>query len=127
MKKILLLLLALFSIHSINAKQISENEAAEIARNFFKTNSSGGITKSDVRVSLAHEFKADEATLMYAFNTGNNGYVLVSGDDQIVPVLGYTENGLFDYNTLPDNARTWFDMYTKMIKSSQPKKTNLTN
>lgn len=117
MKKILLLLLALLSFHSINAKQISENEAAEIARNFFKTNSSGGITKSDVRVSLAHEFKADEATLMYAFNTGNNGYVLVSGDDQIFPVLGYTENGLFDYNTLPDNARTWFDMYTKMIKS----------
>lgn len=124
MKKILLLLLALFSIHSINAKQISENEAAEIARNFFKTNSSGGITKSDVRVSLAHEFKADEATLMYAFNTGNNGYVLVSGDDQIVPVLGYTENGLFDYNTLPDNARTWFDMYTKMIKSVKEGKTS---
>ena len=117
MRKSLLLLVALLSIFSISAKQVSETEAALIATNFFKTNTSGITTKSVPTVSLAHEFKSDDATLMYAFNNGANGYVLVSGDDSIVPVLGYSDNGQFDYNNLPDNARTWFEMYGQMIKS----------
>lgn len=132
MRKSLLFLVALLSIFSISAKQVSEIEAALIATNFFKTPTRGITTMSVPMVSLAHEFKSDDATLMYAFNNGTNGYVLVSGDDSTVPVLGYSDNGQFDYNSLPDNARSWFEMYGQMIKSvkegkSKPFKTYASN
>lgn len=117
MRKFLFILIALFAIQSVSAKQVSENEATKIASNFFKTNGGTNIPKSALKVSLAHEFKSENATLMYAFNNGYNGYVLVSGDDAVIPVLGYSDNGEFDYNTLPANARSWFDMYARMIKS----------
>ena len=117
MRKSLFILVALFSVLSISAKQITEKEAALIAKNFFNGSSSGHNVKSVKAVTLAHQFKSDGATLMYAFNNDNNGYVLVSGDDATVPVLGYSDNGKFDYNTLPDNARAWFDMYGQLIKS----------
>lgn len=118
MKKILFVLIALLSINSISAKQVSENEAASIASEFFHSGKGQNASKlKAMNVSLAHEFKSDDTTLMYAFNNGLDGYVLVAGDDAIVPVLGYSDNGQFDYNTLPANARSWFEMYAQMIKS----------
>ena len=54
--------------------------------------------------------------LYYVFNRGENGgYVIVSGDDQTLPVLGYTEEGEFDYNNLPDNMRAWLQDYEEEL------------
>ena len=128
MRKFLLILVALFSINTIAAKQVSENEATIIASKFFNTSKGQNLPKSSTtRVSLAHEFKSGDATLMYAFNNGYDSYVLVSGDDTVIPVLGYSDKGQFDYNTLPANARAWFDMYAQMIKSIQEGKSNPIN
>lgn len=123
MQKLLFVLTALLSFFSISARQVSESEAAQIARNFYSSGS-GTATKSAANISLAHEFKADDATLMYAFNNGSNGYVLVSGDDEIVSILGYSDNGQFDYTNLPDNARAWFEMYAQMIQTVKGRKGN---
>ena len=118
MKKFFILFIALFSINTMIAKQISENEAAAIASDFFHSGEVLNASKLQaMKVSLAYEFKSGNETMMYAFNNGVDGYVLVSGDDTIIPVLGYSDKGEFDYNTLPDNARAWFDMYSKMIQS----------
>ena len=125
MRKFLFILVALFSINTIAAKQVSENEATIIASKFFNTSKGQNLPKSSTtRVSLAHEFKSGNATLMYAFNNGYDSYVLVSGDDTVIPVLGYSDKGQFDYNTLPANARAWFDMYAQMIKSIREGKSN---
>ena len=48
--------------------------------------------------------------LYYVFNRGDNGgYVLVAGDDGVEPLLGYTDEGEFDYNELPDNMKSWLE------------------
>lgn len=50
--------------------------------------------------------------LYYVFNRGvNQGYVIVSGDDETLPVLGYTDEGDYDYNSLPENMRFWLRGY----------------
>ena len=47
---------------------------------------------------------------LYAVNFENNeGFVIVSGDDRLVPVLGYSDHGHFDFETMPDNARIWLE------------------
>ena len=42
----------------------------------------------------------------YVFDRGNNeGYVIASGDDQTIDVLGYTTEGTFDYEQLPPQLK----------------------
>jgi len=56
--------------------------------------------------------------LYYAFNKGNNnGYIIVSGDDRAKTILGYTDEGSFDFAQLPANAKDWLSFYENEIKS----------
>ncbi len=67
--------------------------------------------------------------LYYVFNRGaNEGYVIVAGDDKLEGVLGYTDNGEFDYENLPCNMRYWLDTqadyiaYLQKTPGAAPKK-----
>ena len=54
----------------------------------------------------------------YIFNTeGNKGYVIVSGDDRTIPILGYIDKGSFDANHVPSNMQAWLDSYCDQIAS----------
>ncbi|MBO4641259.1 MAG: Spi family protease inhibitor, partial [Bacteroidaceae bacterium] len=59
----------------------------------------------------------EEKAYYYVFNVGNdNGYVIVSGDDRTDQILGYVEKGSFDEENLPDNMRSWLQLYADQIK-----------
>ena len=60
----------------------------------------------------------DEAdTYYYVFNAGgDDGYVIVSGDDRTEPILGYVEEGSFDPDNIPENMRSWLQSYADQIK-----------
>ena len=48
----------------------------------------------------------------YAFNVGNDGgFVLVSGDDSVEPILGYADEGYIDMNDLPDGLQYLLECY----------------
>lgn len=47
----------------------------------------------------------------------NQGFVIVSGDDKTIPVLGYTDKGEFDYNNLPNGLKKLMFNYAKEVKS----------
>ena len=36
----------------------------------------------------------------YVFNSGDNGYIILSADDIAYPVLGYSDNSKFDVNNI---------------------------
>ncbi|MBO4550720.1 MAG: C10 family peptidase [Bacteroidaceae bacterium] len=60
---------------------------------------------------------SDEEAYYYVFNAGDNGgYVIVSGDDRVEPILGYVEQGSFDPNNIPENMREMLQMYADEIK-----------
>ena len=61
--------------------------------------------------------QTEEEAYYYVFNAGNNGgYVIVSGDDRVEPILGYVEQGSFDPEQIPDNMRAWLEGYEEEIK-----------
>ena len=61
--------------------------------------------------------QTDEGSYYYVFNAGNDeGYVIISGDDRTEPVLGYVEQGTFDPNNIPENMRSWLQLYADQIK-----------
>ncbi|MBR1789526.1 MAG: C10 family peptidase [Bacteroidaceae bacterium] len=119
MKRILSLLLCVMAIAAVEAAPITREQARKRAIEFLQgTRGSHQLAPVVSRTKLAPRRKAAAAgtatqqdeELYYVFNRGTNeGFVIVSGDDQTLPVLGYTEEGEFDYNALPANMRYWLD------------------
>ena len=61
----------------------------------------------------------------YVFSRGvGKGYVIVSGDDSTAPIIGYTDNGDFEYDALPIQLKSMLDSWAKKVNSlkSSPRK-----
>jgi hypothetical protein len=60
---------------------------------------------------------ANETVYFYVFGgENNNGFVIVSGDDRVVPVLGYSDTNGFSADDMPENLRWWLGEYAKQIR-----------
>ena len=65
----------------------------------------------------AAQTTGEEEAYYYVFNAGDDGgYVIVSGDDRTEPILGYVEQGSFDPENIPENMRSWLQLYADQIK-----------
>ncbi len=50
--------------------------------------------------------------LIYLFEVnGNNGYIILSGDDRITPVLGYSVSGSLSQSQSAPSFRKWLEEY----------------
>ena len=62
-------------------------------------------------VAIAYtQTQADNEPAVYVFN-GQEGFVLVSANDDTRAVLGYSDNGRFDATNIPENMQFWLQMY----------------
>ena len=60
------------------------------------------------RLAPGQNSKAQPA--YHVFNRGTDGgYIIISGDDQTEEVLGYCDQGSFDYGKLPTAMQEWLD------------------
>ena len=58
-----------------------------------------------------------EDVYFYIFVTEeNDGFVIVAGDDRVVPVLGYSNENGFSVENMPDNLKWWLDGYARQIE-----------
>ena len=100
-----------------NAAPIGEQKAKEIARQFMmeKTgkNSQQSLDISFAEQSLETAVETDE---LYVFNS-DNSYVVVSGDDRTVPVLGWSDEGKYDAQKANPAVDQWLDYYKHEIQS----------
>ena len=119
MKKLLLLSLVLLCSLSAWTAQRSPEEALSIARTFFMQ-SSGAVTRNIGEVQLvavsndllkSASTRSVEGTAFYVYNYAQSAYVIVSGDDRMKPVLGYSDNGSFITESLPINILGWLELY----------------
>ena len=117
MKKLLLLLsvLALFS-QGIEAKSITPAQAQEIAKQQFA--SPTRLNASNVKMTLGYQaMNLKGQTDYYVFNRdGGQGFVIVSGDDVVSPVLAYSDKGSFDYNKAPEYLQYLLDEYQNTLE-----------
>src|SRR6185295_9428566 len=52
----------------------------------------------------------------YVFNISpSKGFVIVSGDDNVSPILGYSYESLFDPNNISHEVAKWLEGYKKEI------------
>lgn len=108
--------------------------AATVAKNFYAQRflqaSPEQIKKAaapDIELELVHRefqdaggpgsgFKSARIPLYYAFNIKDDqGFVIVSGDDRTVPVLGYAFSGSFCLTDQPPAFKDWMESCRKQI------------
>lgn len=78
---------------------------------------SSNRNKSGNTISILRSEPADETVYFYVFGTENNdGFVIVSGDDRVAPVLGYSATNGFSAENMPENLQWWLGEYAKQIQ-----------
>jgi len=104
------------------AKPIDEATAKTVGQNFlaFKLPyAPGDVTlsyKAYAPVSVLNTFTTQQpAVYIYIFSAGKNAFVMVSGDDRITPILGYSNEGGFISKNMPGNVTYMLNTYTGEI------------
>ena len=116
MKKILLLASLLIASTAM-AAPVTPTQAQQAASNFMRSHRPGAVLKTSPTGTPKMKGN-NQATPFYVFNTtGDQGYVIVSGDDRTTQILGYTDSGSFDPNNVPSNMKAWLEYYSEQINS----------
>ena len=117
MKRIMMTLLCMAAVVLCMAQKVTADEARQKAIEFMTERGRQPIGMS--RKMMRHE-KEQATAPYYVFNTdGQQGYVIISGDERTEAVLGYADEGAFDEDNIPDNMKAWLNVYTKQIKDLQ--------
>ena len=114
MKKTLsLLLLVLFSIGIVTAEPVGVEKARTVALNFLKMADPANtqLTQQSLvditSTTPFHEF--------YVFSLPEKGFILVSGDDRALPILGYSLSNPFVSKNMPMQVLDWLLGYDEQI------------
>lgn len=111
MKKLTIALTLLFSVNLAFSNPIDTTTAKIIAVNFWKQN-----TELNRVPDFVCELMAPTFTGFYILNsTQEGGFVIVSADDRVQPILGYSEESSFDVTNMPPNLRDWLMGYEEQI------------
>ena len=123
-KKIILSLVFVLCAGLIQAKTVLIDDAKKIALSFVAEKKQNGkfllfpaFSNNLNFVYQKNEIVNGNASVsFYVFNNGENGFIIVAGDDDITPILGYSDNSAFDANNIPPNVQYWLNSYSKQIK-----------
>ena len=114
MKKFYYLIFCTFVGITANASQITEQQALQIAAKY------ADIDTKTYPQRMKAAGKQEKAAAYYAFNIGDNdGFVIVSGDDSLTELVGYSDSGSFDSDNIPDNMHSWLQTYSDYVASVQ--------
>lgn len=116
MRKGLLIVMAFLCSILAQADGVSREAALEKARAFLKTKGVGISQRTDAVSAPRRKAGQQEEACYYVFNA-DRGYVIVSGDDRTVPILGYSLTGSYDPDNIPANMRAWLQSYADQIEA----------
>lgn len=109
------ILCALFTF----AKDVDASYAAQVAKNYYHNATQTGKDLTLVYTCTTNSNvgrSSDNKPVYYVFNTTDNtGFIIVSGEDLVQPILGYSTEGAFTPGNLPDAPRKWMDNYRQQI------------
>jgi hypothetical protein len=106
----------------MQAKQITQQQARQQAAAFMQQH---GMTVSVGATSMAKSAVTGTTSATgtascaayYAFNDeSGKGFVIISGDDRTDAVLGYSDSGTYNEDSLPENMKAWLQGYVRQIR-----------
>ncbi|MCR5658426.1 MAG: C10 family peptidase [Bacteroidales bacterium] len=101
-----LLIATLFPIFAQTIQKVDETLAFRMAQTFANTQLT--LKSQDLDLVYSHD--------IYIYNIGNQGFVIISSNTVLPPVLGWSDQGNFpDLENAPENFSSWLRHYGEMI------------
>lgn len=126
MRKLFLLIFLILSITATSAFPIDSTIAKRVAFNAYKSKAHDASIRTTSTPALVYTKKANPDTIsntpgdtvvcFYIYNIGQ-GFVIVSADNTIEPILGYSTESNFDPDNIPDNVQCLLDDYRNEIRT----------
>ncbi len=120
MKNIIITLFLSFVTFYSWAKDVTISQALNTAQTHVATEKN--LTLTSVSTSLVGQknysdnFGNQHVAYYVVQINQNNGFVFVSGDDKTVPIIGYTDKGVYDYAKLPNGLKKLLFNVAKEVK-----------
>ena len=111
-KSLLIFLQIIVFAMPLFAERVDEKTAQKVAETFLKSKMQG---KTDLSLTpIAYANRADFSNF-YVFG-GENCFVIVSADDCVKPILGYSDENPFGTDAMPENVFSWLKDYDNQIQ-----------
>lgn len=107
------------------ASPVDKQTALSAANAFIKEK---GLSLS---INDSRSFRAQKAngntneSYYYIFNSPNGGYVIASGDDNLYPILGYSDKGYIDMDNLPSGLEALLQSYQDAIDAIESREVSV--
>ncbi len=112
MKKLLFTLLILATGLYLLAAPVKPETAKKAAINCFNHYA----PEKNSSITDIITYTKDNITTFYVFIFGENGFVIISADDAVKPLLGYSTDNPFAKGNKSPSAESWLERYNKEIK-----------
>ena len=111
MRKALLSLMAmLLIVGGVSARPVGIDKARRVAETYMNAKGMKNVA------ALQNVTAQTPFTEFYVFAAPEGGFILVSADDCVVPVLGYAVNIRFETKDMPAHVRSFLEGYEKEIR-----------
>ena len=118
-----MLFLAAFCVQGIFANPVSEKTAEKVAINFFSYLTKVRYNGDHITRCITGKYNNRDAYYIFHFDT--KGFVIVSADDAVIPVLGYSFEGQPEDAQIPAALTEFLEAYSLQIdKAAGLKKVN---
>ena len=111
----ILMVMCLLAITTVWAGPVGERQARRIAEKFMSDRSMQSTTLKKVHKAPMTAAANNEKAAYYVFNADRGGYVIVAGDDRAPAVLGYSDNGTFDNQDVPEAMQVMLNGYAAQL------------
>lgn len=116
------MLMMLLGLNFLFSAPINREKAIKVAQNYLAER----YATRGLEVPGAFEVKStdifynstDEYAIMYIINVIPKGFVLVSADDRVLPILGYSHQNFIDIDNLAPATKYWLSGYEMQIESA---------
>ena len=109
---ITILLICTLGLH---AEPVTKSKASVVAANFYTKSLATETATPQLAYTATVKNNGDEITCFRIYNIGS-GFVIVSADDRVKPILGYSRENNFDPDNMPDGVRALFESYKNEMK-----------
>ncbi len=117
----------------IRAEKVDVDKAAKLAQHYVQSKrllQTGSVVRLKYAATKSYKMKrsaqpagetqpdAQDTAYYYVFSVNENtdeGFVIISGDDAVKPILGWSDHGSYDENDLPPNFVYWMDCLQQEI------------
>ena len=120
MKRLFSILLLILCTLSLRAAPVSPGRALDIAKKIFAAQPATKAVGGSLHIVWDGEEVATKAAqpAFYVIARDGGGFVIIAGDDNVLPVLAISDRSEFKVEGMPDNVKWWMDRMKAYVRAT---------